>query len=291
MGPLSQNQIQAIAISALAHICLWLLIMILPAPPQKTLPQNVEIVYRDKNENQQQIVTDSAPDLKEALKKLDDQVKRLSRVTRRVVKEQIAAKSGPAQNANHSNRSFDPRTELPHPSPPAQALQVDDSAYAKPSISAPMPGHNVAREARMGDSTIPDFIPEVKVGGFTALNQDQFLYYTFYSRINEQIRNRWLDNLRTVLNDSPRTQVNRWSERPQIGEFEVLLTPDGRYLKTVLYRHADASIIDEAAVSAFRLAAPFNNPPSEIVESDGLIHLHYLFHLEFRPSLVASGAH
>ena len=151
-----------------------------------------------------------------------------------------------------------------------------------------MGGGSLSPNTQLEDSTISDYIPQVKVGGFTALNTDQFIYYTFYSRINEQIRNRWISNIQNIIYQTPQNVMNQWSAMPQVTQLEVLLDPKGHFVRAILYRHAQSKNLDEAAVSAFRRASPFNNPPSELVKSDGYIHLYYIFHLEFRPRFLAS---
>src|SRR5207237_944423 len=113
----------------------------------------------------------------------------------------------------------------------------------------------------------------------------------FFARIHEQIRNRWIDNLRALVNSASQSELSKWSDHPQITEFEVLLTPEGKYVRTIIFRQADNHAIDSTSISAIRLAALFTNPPSEIVEPDGFVHLRYLFQLEFRPSLFAGGNH
>lgn len=321
MFKLNQQQLQALIISVLVHLCLLLLAIALPKVPLgPPTNQPVEIVYQNETgKKPKQVVEDPNSNFDDAIKDLKEEVTRLSKATHRVLREQIAAKSGETQNrsgqngtqqatelakaareeltrqphevAKNSHKTDFAPTEMKSPdAPKANEEANEDPRYAPPSITAPMAGSNVARETHLGDSTISDYIPEVKVGGFTSLNQDQFLYYTFYARINEQIRNRWIENIRNLLNEAPRNQLSKWAEHPQISEFEVLLSPEGKYLRTILYRHADAPIVDNTAVSAIRLASPFNNPPSEIVEADGFIHLRYQFHLEFRPSLIASGS-
>jgi TonB C terminal len=301
-------------ISVLVHLCLVLASLTLPkvdvAPPDR---QDVQIVYRNETKSKaKQIVTDVDPRLDEAVKDLKQEVVRLSQVTRRVREEQVAARNGETQNSGggQPHQATQPVTDFskqmreetkaknlateptvaPDHSNDAIPVQQQQHDYDRPSITAPMPGSSVANQAHTGDSSISEYIPEVKVGGFTALNQDQFLYYTFYARINEQIRNRWVYNIRSVLNDTPQSVLARWADKPQVTELEILLSPDGKFVRSVLYRQAENPAIDNSAVSAFRLAAPFNNPPTEIVESDGFIHLHYIFHLEFRPSLIASGS-
>lgn len=285
-NPQSQNpqQIQAFAISLLVHICMVLVALLLPKTPVVSLPTPIEVTYQNETRSDRQFVTSTDDTLDEKIKILKDQVKRLSQVTRRVIKEQRAAKTGDTQNrGGDDGYAKQMRSQQIHEN--AEGLGEE-----RPSITAPLAGSSVVHNAQIGDSTISDYIPEVREGGFTSLNQDQFLYYTFYARINEQIRNHWIENVRAILANSARSQISQWAEKAQITSFEVLVSPEGKYVKTILYRHSDSLPLDTAAVSALRLASPYNNPPSELVEADGFIHLRYQFHVELRPSLLAGSS-
>lgn len=281
-----QQHFQAFLISLLVHACLVLLALLLPKLDLgRPTNQPIEIVYQNETSKPRQHVIDTNDNFDEELKNLKDQVNRLSKVTRRVVKEQRAAKVGETQNRSGQ----DGQATQKHL---ARTVHEDlkGQGEERPSITAPMPGSSVAHEAQIGDSTISDYIPEVKVGGFTSLNQDQFLFYTFFARINEQIRNHWIENVRSVLGTSPQSQLSKWAEKTQITAFEVLVTAEGKYVRTIIYRQSESQQLDKAAIAALRLASPYNNPPSELVEADGYIHLRYQFHVELRPSLIASGA-
>jgi len=55
----------------------------------------------------------------------------------------------------------------------------------------------------------------------------------------------------------------------------------------VIFRQSGLPAFDEAAVRAFAEARIFPNPPKEMVEEDGMIHLKYSFTVEFDPHLLA----
>jgi protein TonB len=288
---------QPIIISFLLHACLLLLLLLTPNSntrrPQK---QDVEIVYQNEKNSSKQFVTspdttDPKEKLNEALKKLNDSVKRLSKYTKRVAEESTARRSGPTQNANQNSRPQNPE--------PAQsqmaARDMKQKVTEENSGNLPMPKQDlfenkVARDTHLSYSTNSDYLPDVKNGGFTALNSDQFMYYTFYSRINDQLRNRWVSLIRQYLDSTPQMSLNQLANRTQVTQLEVLLTPDGRFLKAMIYQKADAIKLDEIAVSAFRQAAPFNNPPSDIVAKDGFVHLQYALYLELSPRYMANGS-
>ncbi len=43
---------------------------------------------------------------------------------------------------------------------------------------------------------------------------------------------------------------------------------------------------DQAAVQAFAQARMFPNPPEDMIESDGLIHLKYSFQVHYEPKVL-----
>ena len=265
---------QPFIISVLMHICLILLLSLTPSkdlfPPQQ---QNVEILYQNETDKKRQVVMSPENRLKEALKDLKEKAKRLSQYTQRVNEEVIARNSGPTKNAAPS---FTAPPVPAHPSSEGKEGSLVDRA--------------VARDTRLGYSGLSDYIPDVRQGGFTALNTDQFVYYTFYARINDQLRNRWVQLVRDFLNATPQIEINRLAQKTQVTQIEVLLTPDGRYVKSILYMKADSPTLDQIADMAFRQATPFNNPPSEMVEKDGYVHLHYALYLQLLPHYVANGS-
>jgi hypothetical protein len=246
--------------------------------PINTL-QPIEIVYQNETKKTQAFVT--APDekkLDEQLEDLKEKAQQLSRITQRVKEQMVARKNGETRNREPAPQQ-QMHEELQKP------LETSDA----PSITAPMPD-KVARNTYLGDSSIAEYIPEVKEGGFTALNTDQFVYYTFYARTNEQVRNRWVNNVQQFINDTPQSELNRLAQKTQVSQIEIILTRDGKFVKALAHKNSESRDLDACAAAAFRLAAPFNNPPSEMIEEDGFIHLHYGFHIQLQPRYLASGS-
>lgn len=279
---------QPLIISLLIHLCLYLLVLVMPLEsPSVREPQEVEIMYQ--NEKSRQFVMDPNEDeLDKSVKDLKDRAERLSRLSRRFKKETIAPNEGATQNLSPSNRQ-PPRENRLQKDALTKELQKPLEDASAPSINRPPPDH-VANRTQMGVSTLSEYIPEVKTGGFTALNTDQFIHYTFYARANEQIRNRWVENIRVFINSAPQTEINRLARSTQISEIEIILSPTGQFVKAIIHQKAESQDLDQSAIAAFRLAAPFNNPPSEMIENDGYIHLHYGFHVQFKPRYMAGGS-
>lgn len=242
-------------------------------PQEKTIQITIIDSQEDRSTHQTFVTDPELQPLKNALNELKKKADFLSKETRRVRKQMVARQGDKTQN----NPTPTKRNLFPKPN---QNSDLDGTA---PAFSGPRAAERVV----LSDSTIAEYIPDVKQGGFTSLNTDQFMYYTFYARINEQIRNRWVGNLRAFADSAGPVELNRLSSREQITELEVLLDQDGNYLKTIIHRKSESRGLDAAAALAIQNAAPFLNPPSEIAQEDGLIHLYYQFHVHWRPKYVA----
>ncbi|HMN69995.1 MAG TPA: hypothetical protein PKC28_15745, partial [Bdellovibrionales bacterium] len=74
-----------------------------------------------------------------------------------------------------------------------QSRGEGDEGFLRPG------GGQAMRQVAIGQSSIAEFIPGIEEGAFTALNTDQFTYYTFFARMNEQVRNRWVSAVRAYM--------------------------------------------------------------------------------------------
>jgi len=185
----------------------------------------------------------------------------------------------------------------------ARAIDVDRNAQAQPAkpkgdpegiagtqqrgdkgegFLAPGGGQSL-RTVAIGQSSLSQVIPGVEEGAFTALNTDQLEFYAFYQRANEQIRNRWVGLIRDYLGQLAARDMEILARRNRTTQIEVILNPSGEFVRSVVHSSSGDKGLDQAASESFRRAAPFPNPPSEMVKADGLIHLFYAFTLYLRP--------
>lgn len=253
-------------------------------PPQIELndsPLEFEINEPGQKTSQDFVTDPDLNRLQESLKRLEDKAKFLSRTTQRVRDQQVARKVDQTRNRSQQEQ---PRSESREIDLNKTPLETTDG------ISDFSQQNNRQLQVQLEESAISEYIPEVKQGGFTSLNTDQFIFYTFYARINEQIRNRWVQNIRDFTNQNPPMVLDRLSRANQVTEIEVLLNSEGNYVKSIIHRKADHPGLDQAVAKSFVMAQPFQNPPLEIVEKDGYIHLRYSFHLTWSPRSMASGS-
>jgi len=197
--------------------------------------------------------------------KLKKEAKFLADLTRRV-KDQMRAKQGTKT------------TNGGQPNKPSPNFNFDPASNT--SLKVP----STLRNTAIGQAEFAERVPGIKQGYFNSLNSDQLTYYTFYSRINEQISYRWVSLVKNYLFNLPPDQLQRISNSNKRTVIEVLLDAQGNYFSSLIHNASGIQALDEATFKAFRLATPFVNPPQGLVDpEDGLIHLYYEFNVIFDP--------
>jgi hypothetical protein len=134
-----------------------------------------------------------------------------------------------------------------------------------------------------GVSTSGELLPsDVKIGDFTALNTDRFTYYTFYARVEEQIRHRWVRFVKAALYGGGDVPIGRTDFMTNL---EIVLNRRGEFVRAIIHQESGSKDLDSAPVLAFREARMIPNPPREMLKPDGTIRLLYSFHVDQVPQL------
>lgn len=252
-----------------------------PAEPAKKEPKN----KKTDKDRERQIVRQALAPEKERKEDDTDLARFLSADKQRVRKEMQAAASGMTQNraagqqkpsdSKEQKTSQDQRKDTP-------------KNYDPEGIDIAKNLKEYAQSVEQAPSTIGDALPEdVSIGSFTALNTDRYVYYSFFSRIEELVRFRWENRVRTAVDGFDRNYVlSVVGRRNWITAVDIWLTKDGRFHSAHILKESGMKQFDQAAVLAFKEAGMFPNPPQEMVEDDGFIHLKYSFNVNFRPSAV-----
>ncbi len=251
---------------------MWLLVKFhAPAILPSQRPTEVTFIEKDPNKRGKHFVTETEKK-QEVIEKLKDTADTLSALTKRVKKQMVARENGPTRN---SKLQFKPA--------PVDAYRV--AGRQQPPGDEGLASPNGAmRNVAIGGSSIAEYIPGVEEGAFTALNTDQLTYYTFFARVNEQVRNRWVSMIRNYMGSLSQEQLEHLSRADKQTIVEIVLSKTGEYIRSFLHSGSTVKALDLAASESFRAAAPFLNPPQGLVEADGYIHLRYVFMVRFRPS-------
>lgn len=213
------------------------------------------------------------PLVPEKIKAPDDETlaRFFSEQKQRVKEETQAAHTG--MTANRANQAG--------PSSPAKKIENDKDGYQKLDISKELQEMNRFNE---GFSTVGESLPkDMKVGSFTALNTDRYLFYTFYARIEELVRHRWESRVQQAIDSFDRTTLNQAGNRNWVTNAEFLLDKDGVLRKALLMKESGITPFDAAAIRAFQDAKIFPNPPPEMIQEDGFIHIKFSFTVNYSP--------
>ncbi|WP_413585208.1 energy transducer TonB [Bdellovibrio sp. HCB274] len=281
------------AISLLLHLGLITGVIVLAPLFETPKAETIEISLApppppsgpSKPKNNQQIVRQAlAPD---KLKAPDDETmaRFLSEQRQRVRKEMQAADSGMTENRTNTSTLPKPASEKTKQQAQQKTevdkTETDKDGYRAVDVAKELAAMNALNQ---GQSTVGELLPtDVSIGSFTALNTDRYLFYSFYARIEELVRYRWESRVQTAINGMDPSMAMSLSRRNWNTQVEFLLDKKGFLQKAIIMKESGIKNFDAAAVNAFREARIFPNPPQEMIEDDGYIHLRYTFTVNYMP--------
>lgn len=248
---------------------------------------------------------------------VDPNAKYLSQFDQRVIKETRAARSGKFTNDAGQGRPQAAAAPLKTPETPdeaketeksksqnqaeANALEVKDihtfdggdvAVAPKTGLQKfnptfrkmPIVPDPTAQETAPGDghevSKTDDHLKNVPTGMQTMLSTREFVYYSYYNRIKDKLRQYWEPKIKEKFEKTIREGRSIASEGDKITKVVIVLDDKGTLIRVQVLSASGLVDLDEAAVEAFRAAAPFPNPPKGIVEEDGTIKIRWDFVLE-----------
>lgn len=140
---------------------------------------------------------------------------------------------------------------------------------------------------KSGMSTNGEQLPQdIEVGNFTALNTDRFRYYSFYARIEEQIRHRWVKYVKASIYSGRLDSANP-QQKSFTTKIEIILDRRGDFQRAIIHDPSGSKALDAAPILAFREAVRIPHPPREMVKEDGTIRLYYAFNVDQIPQVAA----
>lgn len=269
------SSFQALTASLIVHVLMLFWLSHTETPDDRNNYKEIEVVYQDSYKKKQQMVeqTEVPVDKLLEVKPEEKQADFLSEKTVRVKQESQARNSGAT-----TNRS---------PRPIKKFVQKQKSQNETDVGNQPQVRTSEAPQWNPGFSANDDALPaNIRIGDFTALNTDAHLFYTFFARIKDQIRYRWVDRVESAIESARIGELRNRNQSVWQTYIEVVLDKEGRYLGATIMKPSGLPNFDRAAVLAFRDGAPFPNPPRELVKNDGKIYLEYAFQVNWDPSRV-----
>lgn len=272
-----------ILLSLLIHVLLtwgaqYAVLLLPPKPDHKTV--EIEILNNPLSQNEaKQIVRDSALPEKLKVKESEDPLSFLSKETQRVKKQTQAQASGLTANRSpQTNNQKNKTSKSQSPQNPSKDMDAFAPGYRK------VPQMVQAEKMDSGLSTIGEALPkEVRVGSFTALNTDRYLYYSFFSRIEELIRFRWESAVQQTIDYTSPAKLALNSQGVWNTQIQVIINSKGEIKAIKTMKESGLPGFDQSAIQAFVQARMLPNPPKEMIEEDGLIRLDYAFQVRYSP--------
>lgn len=114
----------------------------------------------------------------------------------------------------------------------------------------------------------------------TKLNTKEYKYYGYYHRIKNQLNQWWQPKVREKVTKMVNQGRTMASEENKTTRLVIILNDEGALIKVQVLAESGVRDLDDAAIEAFRSAAPFPNPPKGIVESDGTVKIRWDFVVE-----------
>lgn len=136
--------------------------------------------------------------------------------------------------------------------------------------------HDLSVGTGGAESASDDNLEGVAEGNRTILSTKEFKYYSYYHRIKELLRQHWKPQVESRL-------VKIWARGGRVPSSEmitrllILLNEKGEIQKITRVAGSGVTDIDSAAEEAFQMAAPFPNPPTGMVDTDGFVRIRWDF--------------
>lgn len=256
------------------------------APDELTPPEEQKSKSKAAKVPTRQIVEQE----KQINDEIDDKTRFLSKFNQKVIKQTVADRAGKFQNTAQGGTPDEGNPDGDRDSETTQSKKAFTKKLARgegPSLKdlAPKfsltPGPKAPSLDENGNpSQTDDYVKDVNRGIQTMLSAREFVYYAYYNRIKEALRQHWEPTVKEKVKIIYRQGRTIASVHDRVTQVLVTLNPQGELIKIEVLTQSGVQDLDSAAVEAFKDAAPFPNPPKGMVESDGTIKIRWDFVLE-----------
>lgn len=137
-----------------------------------------------------------------------------------------------------------------------------------------IPPKEALQQALEQDPSYPDYLEERAEPDATGVNARKWKYAAFFNRMKSLVRGEWHPDELLSRHD-PSGGIYGAIDRTTV--LQAQLQPDGRIADLKVARSSGVEFLDEEAMSAFRRAQPFENPPLALIDKDGFIRFKFAF--------------
>jgi TonB family protein len=293
-----------VLLSLLAHLTLVAVVKFVDRPPVRVAPGQVEVEYiraddlipadesladkKAKTKAKQKDLDQIVEQQKQLNDEIDDKTRYLSAFNQKVIRETRALNSGKFTNTAEGGKPIegqntgDKKSELSKKtqSQTTPKGELPDLKDLTPKFALEPGPRGLPLDKDGNPSQTDDYLKEVNKGMQTLLSTREFVYYAYYSRIKELLRQHWEPTVREKVKIIYRTGRNIASAKDRITQVLVTLNADGELLRVDVLSASGVTDLDAAAIESFKNASPFPNPPKGMIEKDGTVKIRWDFVLE-----------
>lgn len=124
-----------------------------------------------------------------------------------------------------------------------------------------------------------DYLNDVAIGAETHLNTREFLYFTYFNRIKKKLRQNWEPLIHSRVQQIVKTGRDIASSKSRVTRLVITLDENGGLSRVQVTTTSGLMDLDDVAIEALRVSAPFPNPPKDLIEN-GHVRIHWDFILE-----------
>jgi TonB family protein len=290
----AQNKLNKFILGSLLFHGVVMLALLLSSHFNPTTPtqNNIEVSFIDETELQKEIDALNAKtivetDSKAANKKLTETAKFLSEKSNTVEKETRAKSGEKFKNTNQFKNQIAqvaPQKAQEKQSAKRDIFATDYDPYSalnkkmdkqEKATAEKLQQRQLAAQQYSEASTTNDNLQNIENEFMTRLNTKEYKYFGYYNRIKTQLNQWWVPQVQQKFNKMMKQGRSIASEESKITKLVIVLNGEGNLVKVQVLAESGIRDLDEAAIEAFRQAAPFPNPPKGMIDSDGTVKIRW----------------
>ena len=213
---------------------------------QPTLPQDeyIEVTFTDSKQPLQQIVQQDEKSVNEVE---PENAKFLSAKNQKINKETQAKQSGDFNNqiGQKTKIAKQAQSKKTKKLPTLQDLSPDSDWYVEKDVEEP---RQQEVQAGNGPARSNDYLKDVKSGAQTLLNAREFVYYSYYNRIRNQLQQYWEPSIKVKFLKLVKSGRNIASSGDKLTKVLITLNNQGTLIKVQVVEESGVRDLDDAAI-------------------------------------------
>jgi TonB family protein len=119
-----------------------------------------------------------------------------------------------------------------------------------------------------------DYLEDVDKADETALNTNKYLYASYFNKIKQAVSRHWTPAYVLMINDP---KGHMYGSKDRYTKIIAMINPNGTLASIELETSSGMDFLDREAINAFKMAAPFQNPPEPLLNENNKMEIRFGF--------------